>query len=97
MTDLERLVEVEQRSKSNQHRLDALEQTQAAIQDMALSVRELATEMKGMKEDQLELGGRLSAIEQQPRKRLEGIVTAIVSALAGALISAGVGVVLLIR
>ena len=91
MTDMERLVEAEQRGKSNQHRIDALERNQRAIQDMALSIRELATQMKHMKEDQAQISGRLAAIEQKPAKRLDGIVGAIVSALAGALIPAAVG------
>ena len=91
MTDMERLVEAEQRGKSNQHRIDALERNQQAIQDMALSIRELATQMKQMKEDQAQISGRLAVIEQKPAKRLEGIVGAILSALAGALVTAAAG------
>ena len=97
LSDLERLVEVEQRCKSNQHRIDALERNQRAIQDMALSVRELATQMKNMKEDQAQISDRLEAIEQKPSKRLDGIITAIISAIAGACITALAGAVMLLR
>ena len=49
---VERLVENEQRSKSNSKRLDGIENKVENIYDLTLSVREIATEMKAMREDQ---------------------------------------------
>ena len=49
---VERLVENEQRSKSNSKRLDSIENKVENIYDLTLSVREIATEMKAMREDQ---------------------------------------------
>lgn len=92
---LERLVAVEQRSKGNAHRIRDLEVNQAAIHEMALAVRELATQMKDMKEEQGELNDRLTAIERKPADRLSSIVTAIISAAAGAVITAIAGGILL--
>lgn len=84
--DIEKLIAVEQRSKSNTHRIDAMEENQKAIQDMAASIRELAVEMRNMKEDQSEIFDRLANIERKPADRLNTIATAIISAVAGALI-----------
>ena len=42
---VERLVENEQRSKSNSKRLDSIENKVENIYDLTLSVREIATEM----------------------------------------------------
>ena len=49
--ELERLVETEQRSKSNTKRLDKLELKVDDIHNLALSVQAIATEMKAMRED----------------------------------------------
>ena len=49
--ELERLVETEARSKSNTKRLDSLENKVEDIHNLTLSVREIATEMKMMRED----------------------------------------------
>ncbi len=83
----ERVASLESRCKSNTHRLDTLEENSAVMQEMSLVVRELATEMKNMKEEQREIFSRLGDIEKKPAERLETIIktalTAIVSAVLG--------------
>ena len=63
---------VEQRAKSNSHRIDKLEKNQEAIQQLALSVRELATQMQGMREDQADTSKRL-AEDVYKRQRLQSL------------------------
>lgn len=83
----ERIAAVESRCKSNTHRVDTLEENVSVIQEIALSVRELATEMKNMKEEQRDIFSRLSRIEKKPAEHFETIIktalTAIVSAVLG--------------
>ncbi len=83
----ERVASVESRCKSNTHRLDSLEENSAVMQQMALAVRELATEMKNMKEEQREIFTRLDEVEKRPIERFETIIktalTAVVSAVLG--------------
>lgn len=83
----ERIAAVESRCKSNTHRVDTLEENVSVIQEIALSVRELATEMKNMKEEQRDIFSRLNRIEKKPAERFETIIktalTAIVSAVLG--------------
>lgn len=68
---VERLVENEQCSKSNSKRLDSIENKVENIYDLTLSVREIATEMKAMREDQNKMNERLKIIEEKPAKEYE--------------------------
>jgi len=61
---------------SLKHRVDELEEKNTVIQDIALSVRELAVNMKSVKEDVKELKAR-------PAKRWDTIVTSIITAVIG--------------
>lgn len=60
--ELERLVETEQRSKSNTKRLDKLEPKVDDIHSLALSVQAIATEMKAMRENMTQIDNRVLAI-----------------------------------
>lgn len=84
---IERLVEVEQRSKSNTKRLDEDERKIEDIHNLALSVRDLATETKLMREDLNKMDKRVLAIEDKPKKRMDQLWGFLMSALIGGLIS----------
>jgi len=84
---IERLVEVEQRSKSNTKRLDEDERKIDDIHNLALSVRDLATEVKLMREDLNKMDKRVLAIEDKPNKRMDQLWGFLMSALIGGLIS----------
>lgn len=83
---LERLVEVEQRSKSNTKRLDEDERKIEDIHSLALSIRDIATEVKLMREDLNKIDKRVLAIEDKPSKRMDLIWGYIVSAIVSGLI-----------
>ena len=68
---LERLVENEQRSKSNIKRIDTIENKVENIYELTMSVREIAKEMKAMREDQNKMNERLKIIEEKPVKDYE--------------------------
>ena len=84
--ELERLVETEARSKSNTKRLDSLEDKVEDIHNLTLSVREIATEMKMMREDMNKIDKRVLAIEDKPSKRMDLIWGYIMSAVVGGII-----------
>lgn len=84
--ELERLVETEARSKSNTKRLDNLEPKVDDIHNLTLSVREIATEMKMMREDMNKIDKRVMAIEDKPNKKMDLIWGYIVSAILSGLI-----------
>lgn len=84
---LEKLVETEQRSKSNTKRIDILEEKQDDIHTLALSVKELAMETKEMRKDINKIDERVHLIEDKPAKRLDLIWGYIVSTIIGGLIA----------
>lgn len=84
--ELERLVETEARSKSNTKRLDNLEPKVDDIHNLTLSVREIATEMKMMREDMNKIDKRVMAIEDKPSKKMDLIWGYIVSAILSGLV-----------
>lgn len=84
--ELERLVETETRSKSNTKRLDNLEEKVEDIHNLTMSVREIATEMKMMREDMNKIDKRVLAIEDKPSKRMDLIWGYIMSAIFSGLV-----------
>ena len=83
---IERLVEIEQRSKSNTKRLDNVEGKVEDIHSLTIAIKEIATEVKIMREDLNKIDKRLITLEDKPSKRMDLIWGYIVSALVGGLI-----------
>ena len=72
MTDEEiavKLTVLEQETKSAKHRLDDLEVQNQAIQNLALSVKELTINMTRMMEEQEKQGQDIDALKAEPAKR----------------------------
>lgn len=86
------LTETDARSKSNTKRLDRLDRLLDEQQEMALAVKELATNMKHMLEEQKKQGARLENLEKAPidesiyMRRV--IKSCIVTGIIGAILSA---------
>lgn len=81
---------------SSKRRLEDLEEQNKAMQELVLSVKELAVNMKNMIEEQQSQGKRLAELEKEPSARLTQIKTAIITALASCIITAAVGTVLML-
>lgn len=81
-----RLTEVEERSKSNQHRIDNVEQKQTEFGDLVSSIKELAVREQHVENDVKEIKSNVKNLIGQSGKRWESVVdkgiTAIVTALA---------------
>lgn len=85
--ELQLLQKTSDRSKSNTKRLDKLETTTDIIHDLAISVKEIATELKAMREDMNKIDSRVMAIETKPYKRFEGIVDKIIYTIIGIILA----------
>lgn len=68
---IERLVETEQRSKSNSKRIDEVEAEVKENRELTVAVKEIATEMKHLREEQTDMNKRLKIIEEKPIKDYE--------------------------
>ena len=94
---IKELMETEARSKSNTKRLDKLDKVVEAQQEIALAVRELATNMKYMLDEQKKQGERLENLEKAPVdeavyfKRVA--VGCVITGIIGAVISAVLAII----
>ena len=98
MDDLAVKVEgIDQRCKSNTHRLDRLEGIAEAIHEQNSSIKELVNEIKHTNEHVTDNEDRIASLERQPGERWNSmtrtIFTAVVSALAGGLVAVLTGLV----
>lgn len=82
-----RLTEVEQRSKSNTHRLEKLEESTEAINRLATSMEVMVNKQEQVAETVEKLDCKVTALEEKPRKRVDGLVDKIIWAVCGAVIT----------
>jgi len=69
-----RLTEAEQRSKSNTHRIEKLEEVTAAINKMAISVEKMAFKQDAMNVSINKLTNDVETIKAEPGKRWKFVV-----------------------
>ena len=79
----ERLRGVEERSKSNTHRIDAVEKRQESLDKLVTSVEVLATRQETVESDVKEIKGDVKALAEKPGKRWEGIADKLLWLLIG--------------
>jgi chromosome segregation ATPase len=81
-----RLTEVEERAKSNSHRLDKLEESTEAINRLATSMEVMAERQEQVADTVGKLDSKVTALEEKPAKRWDALVDKVVWAIAAALI-----------
>jgi septal ring factor EnvC (AmiA/AmiB activator) len=84
----------EQRIRSIERDISDLKAVQTEIRTMNETLVTLATELKHTNEHLARHEQKIDAIEGQPKMRMQQIVTAIIAALAGGLISTCIGMIL---
>ena len=75
------LAEHEHEIGSLKHRMDKMESLQNTIQELAISVKELATNMQSMIREQERHAKAIEALEQKPATRWEQIITVAITAI----------------
>jgi len=86
--DEKELAETVYRSKENTKKIEQIENSINSIQQLLISVKELATEMKYMREDVTKLDKRMVEIENKPAKRWDSLIASIISIIVGAVMGA---------
>lgn len=81
-----RLTEVEERSKSNSHRIDEIEKRQDNLDDLVGTVKVLADREKRVEGDVKEIKDDVKSIKDKPAKRWETVVTCIITGIVAALV-----------
>lgn len=82
-----RLCAVEDRSKSNSHRLRMVEERQEDMTQLVTSVAAIAQKQMDMDEDVKEIKTEVKAINLKPAKRWEGIVEKAILAAVSVLVA----------
>lgn len=82
-----RLTEVEQRSKSNMKRLDKLEQIQNELKAISVTLLKVGDKVEYLGNSVDTLNKKVAETEEQPKKTLETIKAAIITAICSGLIS----------
>ena len=75
----------EQRSKSNTHRIDKLEEQQRQFNDLVSSVAVLAEKQSQIGDDVNSIKRELKSLAEKPAKRWDGIVDKIISTIIAAI------------
>ena len=81
-----RLTEVEDRAKSNSHRLDEVEKRQDNLEELVGSVKVLATKQESVEQDVKEIKSDVKNLTSKPAKRWEGVVEKIIFTVVGAVV-----------
>lgn len=81
------LTECDQRSKSNQHRLDKLEQNYEALNRLTVSVETMGVKLASLDKTMQKLDARMEEQESKPGKRWDGLVTTLIGVIVGAVMA----------
>lgn len=68
---IEKVAHLEERAKSNTRRIDEIEAEVKENRELTVAVKEIATEMKHLREEQSNMNDRLKVIEDKPVKEYE--------------------------
>ena len=80
-----RLTEVEERSKSNTHRLDEMEKRQDNLDELVGTVKVLAVREERVEKDVKEIKTDVKELTSKPAKRWDNLVTQIITTLVAAI------------
>lgn len=79
-----RMTEVEERSKSNTHRLDKLEKRQDDLDDLVGTVKALAVREENVETDVKEIKADVKSLTSKPGQRWESLITQLITILVAA-------------
>ena len=81
-----RMTEVEERSKSNTHRIDNIEKQQGDFIELVSSVKVLAEREQNVENDVKEIKSDVKSLTGKPGKRWDNLIDKITVAIIGAII-----------
>ncbi|MBR3875747.1 MAG: hypothetical protein IKJ25_03105 [Clostridia bacterium] len=81
-----RLTEVEERAKSNSHRIDEVERRQDNLDELVGTVKVLAVRERQVEADVKEIKGDVKSLTGKPAQRWEMLITQIITLLVAAAI-----------
>jgi TolA-binding protein len=83
----ERQKRIDDETRSQNHRIDKLENLTEQLSDMAASIKVMAVSLQGMQAEQKEQGERLKKIEEEPADKWNSLIKTIITVVATAFIT----------
>ena len=80
-----RLTEVEERSRSNQRRIDDIEKRQDNLEELTATVQVLATKESNVEKTVTEIKSDVKELTSKPAKRWDGVVDKIIYSVVAAI------------
>ena len=84
----QRLTEVEERSKSNMHRIDDLEKRQDNLDELVSTVKVLAVREENVESNVKEIKSDVKSLTSKPGKRWDDMIDKIIMLLVAAVVGA---------
>ena len=81
-----RITEVEERSKSNTHRIDNIEKQQVEFIELVSSVKVLAEREQNVEKDVKEIKSDVKSLTSKPGKRWDSLVDKVIVTIAAAVV-----------
>lgn len=81
-----RITEVEERSKSNTHRIDNIEKQQVEFVELVSSVKVLAEREQNVENDVKEIKSDVKSLTSKPGKRWDSLVDKVIVTIAAAVV-----------
>lgn len=81
-----RLTEIEERSKSNTHRLDKVEERQDNLEELTSTVKVLVVKEENVEKNVEEIKTDIKTLTDKPAKRWDSMIDKAISTLIGGLI-----------
>ena len=81
-----RLTAVEDRSRSNQHRIDEMEKRQDNLDELVGTVKVLAVREENVENDVKEIKSDVKSLASKPGQRWEKVVETIITVVVGAIV-----------
>lgn len=92
MDDVEvKVAALEQREKSNTHRIDKLEERQDNLERLTDSIAVIANEQEHIKSDVTEIKTNVKTLTEKPGKRWDAVVDKIIWAIVGGVLAFALG------
>jgi predicted nucleic acid-binding Zn-ribbon protein len=86
LTHEQRLTSVEERAKSNSHRLDEIEKRQDKLDDLVSAVNVLAVREQNVENDVKEIKSDVKSLTNKPVQRWESVVDKVIMTIIGIVI-----------
>lgn len=81
-----RLTEVEERSKSNTHRIGKIEERQDNLEKLAISVEKIAIREENVEKDVKEIKSDVKCLTSKPAKKWDNLINQIIAIVVAAIV-----------